>query len=205
MISIILSACVLSFLTVAVHATGIAILVRSLIRHHPPTTSAWLILRMLLRMIWWLVLLHLVEISIWGLFYLWHGCLPNGEAAFYFSGSTYTTLGYGDVVLPKPWRMLGPIESLMGVLMCGLSTGYFFVVVSRIHQSRPVLAPRMHRSVAIRASVDESGRSRELSVCRQEKKAFEKPTKDCGCMAGKPEVVPKRAFGEVMALGRNTP
>ena len=136
MISIILSACVLSFLTVAVHATGIAVLVRGLTRHHPPTTSAWLITRMLLRMIWWLVLLHLAEISIWGLFYLWRGCLPNAESAFYFSGSTYTTLGYGDVVLAKPWRMLGPIESLMGVLMCGLSTGYFFVVVSRIHQSR---------------------------------------------------------------------
>ena len=87
-------------------------------------------------MIWWLVLLHLVEISIWGLFYLWRGCLPNAEAAFYFSGVTYTSLGYGDVVLAKPWRMLGPIESLMGVIMFGLSTGYFFVVVSRIHQSR---------------------------------------------------------------------
>ena len=137
MLSIFLSACVLAFLTVAVHATGIAVLVRGLTRHHPPTTSAWLITRMLLRMIWWLVLLHLAEISIWGLFYLWRRCLPNAEAAFYFSGSTYTTLGYGDVLLAKPWRMLGPIESLMGVLMCGLSTGYFFVVVSRVHQSRP--------------------------------------------------------------------
>jgi len=91
---------------------------------------------MLLRMIWWLVLLHLTEIAIWGLFYLWRGCVPSAEAAFYFSGAAYTTLGYGDVVLAKPWRLLGPIESLMGVLMCGLSTGYFFVVVSRIHQSR---------------------------------------------------------------------
>src|ERR1035438_9002448 len=38
----------------------------------------------------------LAEIAIWGFFYLWRGCLPNSEAAFYFSGSTYTTLGYGD-------------------------------------------------------------------------------------------------------------
>ena len=120
------------------HASGIAVLVRALIRPHPATPSAWLITRMLLRMIWWLVLLHLAEISIWALFYLWRGCLPNAEAAFYFSGVTYTTLGYGDLVLAQPWRMLGPVEGLMGVLMCGLSTGYFFVVVSRIHQSRPV-------------------------------------------------------------------
>ena len=138
MISIFLSAVALSFVTVTMHATGIAVLVRGLAKHHPPTPSAWLILRTLLRMIWWLVLLHAVEISIWAWFYLWRGLLPSAEAAFYFSGVTYTTLGYGDVVLAQPWRMLGPIESLMGVLMCGLSTGYFFVVVSRIHQSRPV-------------------------------------------------------------------
>jgi nucleoside recognition membrane protein YjiH len=136
MIPVFLSACVLSFLTVAVHASGIAVLIRGLVRHHPSMSSAWLTIRMLLRMIWWLVLLHMVEISIWALFYLWRGCMPNAESAFYFSGVTYTTVGYGDMVLMKPWRMLAPIESLMGVLMCGLSTGYFFVVVSRIHQSR---------------------------------------------------------------------
>ena len=65
--SIILSACVLSFLTVVVHATGIAVLRAGpdqfIVRRQ---TSLWPILRMLLHMIWWLVLLHLVEISIWG-------------------------------------------------------------------------------------------------------------------------------------------
>ncbi len=87
-------------------------------------------------MIWWLVLLHLAEISIWGTFYLWRGCLTDPETAFYFSGVTYTTIGYGDVMLAKPWRLLGPVEGLVGVLVCGLSTGYFFVVASQIYQSR---------------------------------------------------------------------
>jgi hypothetical protein len=138
MLSILLSACVLAFLTVAVNATGIAVLLRGFLKLHPSPTGVWAVSRMLLRMIWWLVLLHLAEISIWGWFYLWRGCLPNAESAFCFSGVTYTTLGYGDVVLAKPGRLLAPIEGLMGVLMCGLSTRYFFVVVSRIHQSRPV-------------------------------------------------------------------
>ena len=135
--SIILSACVLSFLTVVVHAARGSLCSCGGLTNTSSADDEYLaFLRMLLRMIWWLVLLHLVEISIWALFYLWRGCLPNPEASFYFSGATYTTVGYGDLVLAKPWRMLGPIESLMGVLMCGLSTGYFFVVVSRIHQSR---------------------------------------------------------------------
>jgi hypothetical protein len=138
MLSIFLSACVLAFLTMAVHATGIAVLLHGWMRLRVLTPKGvWPITRLLLRMIWWLVLLHLAEISIWGLFYLWRGCLPNAESAFYFSGVTYTTIGYGDLVLAKPWRLLAPIEGLMGVLMCGLSTGYFFVVFSRIHQSWP--------------------------------------------------------------------
>jgi hypothetical protein len=87
-------------------------------------------------MIWWLILLHLAEISIWGFFYLWRGGMPDAESAFYFSGATYTAVGYGDLVLAKPWRLLAPIESLVGVLMCGLSMGYFFVIASRIYQSR---------------------------------------------------------------------
>ena len=138
MLSIFLSACVLVFLTMAVHATGIAVLMRGFMRWHFLRPKGVLpVTRLLLRMIWWLILLHLAEISIWGLFYLWRGCMPNAEAAFYFSGVTYTTLGYGDLVLARQWRLLAPIEGLMGVLMCGLSTGFFFLILSRMHQSQP--------------------------------------------------------------------
>jgi len=139
MLSIFLSACVLAFLTMAVHATGIAVLLHGWMKLRFLTPKGvWPITRLLLRMIWWLILLHLAEISIWAIFYMWCGCFPNAGTAFYFSGVTYTTIGYGDVVLPNQWRLLAPIEGLVGVLMCGLSTGYFFVVVSRIHQSRPM-------------------------------------------------------------------
>jgi hypothetical protein len=39
------------------------------------------------------------------------------------------------VVLAKPWRILGPVEGLTGILMCGLSAGLFFALVSRIYTS----------------------------------------------------------------------
>jgi hypothetical protein len=42
---------------------------------------------------------------------------------------TYTTTGYGDLVLPVEWRLVGGIEALTGILMCGLSTGFFFAVL----------------------------------------------------------------------------
>ena len=55
----------------------------------------------------------------------------TSNRCFYFSGVTYTTLGCGDAVLPQEWRLLGPVEVLTGILMCGLSAGFFFAVVSK--------------------------------------------------------------------------
>lgn len=121
--------------TVAVHAVGLAVLLRALPRPNALPLRAWPVTWLLIRMSWSLILIHAVEISIWALFYLGMECLPDGESAFYYSGVTYATVGYGDLVLPKPWRMLGPVEGLTGILMCGLSTGFFFAVVSRVYAS----------------------------------------------------------------------
>jgi hypothetical protein len=138
-ISVILIAWVLVAVTVAVHAAGLGALLSRWARWHAlPPTRFWPITGLLIRVTWWLILIHLVEISVWGLFYLWKGCMPDAESAFYFAGVTYTTIGYGDLVLQEPWRMLGPIEGLTGILMCGLSAGTFFAVVSRIFLSRSV-------------------------------------------------------------------
>ena len=138
MLSIFLTSCLLAALTVCIHAAGLAVLIRRWTRlSAQPPTRFFTITLMLLHTIWWLILLHLTEISVWALFYWWRGCMPNAEAAFYFSGATYTTIGYGDLVLAKPWRLMAPLEGIVGVLMCGLSTGYFFVVVNLVHRRQP--------------------------------------------------------------------
>jgi Ion channel len=59
-------------------------------------------------------------------------CFRLWEPAFYFSAANYATVGYGDVVLPQMWRNLGPMESIIGVLMCGLSASFLFAIVSRL-------------------------------------------------------------------------
>jgi len=55
----------------------------------------------------------------------------------YFSAVTYTTTGYGDLVLDEGWRLLGAVEALTGILMCGWSTGFFFAVVNRVYAVDP--------------------------------------------------------------------
>jgi hypothetical protein len=76
-----------------------------------------------------LLLLHLAEAIVWALFFRLVGGLPDLESAVYFSLTSYTTVGYGDLVLPAPWRLLGPIEAAVGVLMLGWSTGILVIVI----------------------------------------------------------------------------
>jgi voltage-gated potassium channel len=75
--------------------------------------------------------LHGVLILLWAGCYRWL-CFPSWESAFYFSASSYATVGYGDVVLPSNWRMLGPLESIIGVLMCGISVSVLFTTVTHL-------------------------------------------------------------------------
>ena len=119
-------------ITVLIHAAGLS-LVLSYVLHRTmaPETRFWPITWLLIRIAWWLILIHTIEIAVWALFFWWEKCLPDAETSFYFSGVTYATLGYGDILLPKEWRMFGPLEALTGSLMVGLSIAFFFAVLSR--------------------------------------------------------------------------
>jgi voltage-gated potassium channel Kch len=117
---------------VLLHAVGVSSIVRSFRSRLPAGQQLWPWTRLFIRVAGWIVLLHLVEITVWALFYLWQRAMPDLQAAVYFSAVTYTTTGYGDVLLPKEWQLLGAIEALTGILMCGWSTGFFFAVVSRM-------------------------------------------------------------------------
>jgi voltage-gated potassium channel len=77
------------------------------------------------------IVLHGMVILLWASCY--RGlCFPSWESAFYFSGSSYSTVGYGDVVLPLKWRLLGPLESMVGMLMSGISVGLLFAVITHL-------------------------------------------------------------------------
>lgn len=132
----ILIACLLAVVTVAIHAVGFSALLRAMIRARALVRSGFRpVIGMMISLACWLLLIHVAEILFWGLFYWWQGCLADAPTAFYFSAVTYTTLGDGALVLPRPWRMLAPMEAMTGILMCGLSTGLFFALVSRWHSN----------------------------------------------------------------------
>ena len=77
------------------------------------------------------VVLHGMEILLWACFYRWR-CLSSWDSGIYFSASSYSTLGCNDVSLPSMWHTLGPLESIIGVLMCGISVSLLFAIVTRL-------------------------------------------------------------------------
>ena len=84
------------------------------------------------------IVLHGFVILLWAGWYRLR-CFSSWDLAFYFSASTYTTVGCADVTLPPNWRLLGPLESMTGVLMCGISIAVLFAIVTRsiaIHERR---------------------------------------------------------------------
>jgi len=137
MLSHLLWALALMALSVTIHAGGVTAALRRLRRRPEMPAGFWRVTWLFIAVAAWMILLHLVEICAWAGLYVWQGAIPDFTSSFYFSTVTYTTTGYGDLVLPAEWRLLGGVEALTGIPMCGWSTGFFFAIVARLYQQKP--------------------------------------------------------------------
>ena len=97
---------------------------RFYIRHHDWLKKPRMGSRVLLLMIVMVLLVvgNLVQIGAWGWLFYVLGEFADYATAFYHSGVNFATLGYGDMVMTEKWRLLGPLESLNGIIMMGVST-----------------------------------------------------------------------------------
>ena len=122
-----------------IHVTGILLMAKWLLsrREHLERTAGNRHFALLIVTLFGVImLLHLIQTSLWALFYYARNLFGDFETALYFSMVSFTTIGYGDVLLPRRWRLLGVIEGFSGVLLCGLSTAFIFAVVNAIFQFR---------------------------------------------------------------------
>lgn len=137
MINLILTAFVLVALTVAIHALGLAYLIQRLrLNATGRPLTFWAMTWQLVGVVWGLIMAHVLEITLWAGFYWQWALFPDAEQAFYFSGVTYATIGYGDLVLPPPWRIFSTIEGLIGILMCSFSGAFLVAVFTKQMMAR---------------------------------------------------------------------
>ena len=75
---------------------------------------------------------HTVQIWGWAMIFILVSDLPDLPTSFYFSAVTYTTLGYGDVVLAESARIVATFCAITGLLTFGISTAFMIGVLSKV-------------------------------------------------------------------------
>lgn len=75
---------------------------------------------------------NLMQMGIWALLFVLLGEFQSLSQALYFSGVTFATLGYGDVVLSPKWQLLSALEAANGILMFGVSTAVTTAALSDV-------------------------------------------------------------------------
>ena len=125
--------------TTAIHAGGMVLVLR-MIRFLEGCRGR-LRPRFLRSRIYWLVgtvllmfLVSVLEVLAWAATYLALNAIQGFEQALYFSTVTFTTLGYGDIVIDEHWRLLASFEATNGIIMFGLTTAIVVAAVQRIYR-----------------------------------------------------------------------
>jgi hypothetical protein len=138
MLTEIVTAAVIVGVCLIIHVAGILLMAEWLLRRRDDLarTSSSKQFAVLIVTLFAIMFLHIIQTSLWAVFYYVQGLFSDFETSLYFSMVSFTTLGYGDVLLPRRWRLLGVIEGFSGVLLCGVSTAFIFAVVNAMLQFR---------------------------------------------------------------------
>jgi len=104
------------------------------LRDHRLAIVSWRAAIVLSLFVLWMFLASIVEVWSWSALYLMLGVFGTVEEATYFSTVTFTALGYGDIVLAPPFRLLAAFQAANGLFLFGWSTALVFAVVHWIYQ-----------------------------------------------------------------------
>ena len=99
-------------------------------RRQQPIPSMRAQIRILALVMLLMLLGNFLQMGIWAALFVLLDEFDSFAQALYFSGVTFATLGYGDVVLSSRWQLLSPLEAANGILMFGVSTAVMTAAVS---------------------------------------------------------------------------
>lgn len=126
-------ASVMVLVTVAIHLAGLATLMRLLRSHNQLLRRMQIMpITLLLAATIGIFAIHTVEIWLFAALYLKLHAFAYFEQALYFSTVSYASIGYGDLLMPHDWRILGAIEGATGIIMLGLSTAFLISLLTQL-------------------------------------------------------------------------
>jgi hypothetical protein len=128
----------LLIVTSIIHSGGMLATMRILQRYarrHTKRTN-WNLLYVVVGAVWLMSAATLVEVLVWAWTYILLGEFNAIEPALYFSTVTFTTVGFGDVVLGERWRLLSALEAANGIIMFGWTTAIVIYAVQRVYGSK---------------------------------------------------------------------
>ena len=135
--------CFMIGLTVMIHAVALDRLVALLEKLGPKAFKTfgqlWEIPLMVVTVLG-VFLTHIIQIWIWAILFLYlePNILPDIESALYFSTSSFTTVGFGDVYLDQNWRLLSSFEAANGFILFGWSTAFIFEIISKLYKDERI-------------------------------------------------------------------
>ncbi len=120
--------------TTVIHGAFMVLAVRLMDAHHRqpslhPSLKRWVTVGLIVLAMF---AGGLVEVAAWAAAFVLLGAISGAEPALYFSTVTFTTLGYGDVLLDAKWRLLGAFEAANGIIMMGWTTAIVVAAVQRV-------------------------------------------------------------------------
>ena len=129
-LNIIIAVCMM-FVTTTIHASGMLLVIKMSALHQGPLTSRLKRLSLVSGVVILMFLASVLEVLVWAITYLALNAIQGLEKALYFSMVTFTTLGYGEIVLDEQWRLLASFEAANGIIMFGWTTAIVIAVVQR--------------------------------------------------------------------------
>ena len=124
---------VMTAITVTIHALFMAVLFERLRARRLRMDSGWRRSVLIVSVIVWFFLAIAAESWAWAALFYFVGAFQDMETAVYFTTVTYTTLGYGDIVLEPGLRLLGAFAAANGTIVIGWTTALVFLVVQQVY------------------------------------------------------------------------
>lgn len=120
---------------VVILAALVAVIEKMQQGHKPHVTLRRTVLLLMVSLVF-ILFSHTIQVWIWALTLVHNDQILEWNTSVYFSLVTYTSVGYGDVVLGPNFRVYGAFAAVTGLLSFGLSTAYLVALMNRLILNR---------------------------------------------------------------------